>query len=109
MVQHLFRIAQEAVSNAVRHARATRINVELLGAEGTINLQVEDYGDGLPAVLPSVGIGLHTMAFRTHLLEGEFTITPTPGGGTRVCCMVPGGSLSPTNDEPIPTRDIAHG
>ena len=99
IAQHLFRIAQEAVSNAVRHAHATRINVELLGTEGVINLQVEDDGDGLPAVLPPAGMGMHTMACRARLLEGEFTVTNAPGGGTCVRCKVPRTSLSPPVEE----------
>lgn len=109
VAQHLFRIAQEALSNAVRHAHATRINVELLGTEGAINLQVEDDGDGLPTVLPSAGMGLHTMACRAHLLKGEFTVTPAPGRGTRVCCKVPRGSLSPPDGNHALTGDAIHG
>jgi signal transduction histidine kinase len=106
---HLYRIAQEAVSNAVRHARAHRIKVELHGIVNGIRLQVEDDGDGLPRDLPSAGMGLRTMACRAHLLDGEFTVTPAPKGGTRVCCLVPHGSLANPDDRPDKTEDNIHG
>lgn len=109
IAQHLFRIAQEAVSNAVRHARATRITVELRGTQNGVSLRVEDDGDGMPTVLPPAGMGLRTMACRAHLLEGDFTIAPTPGGGTRVCCMVSRGNLFPPDEKPAQTGDPFHG
>nr|WP_321464884.1 sensor histidine kinase [uncultured Desulfobulbus sp.] len=93
--QHLFRIAQEAISNAVRHAGATAINVELAIAENRIVLQIIDNGHGLPEVLPTCGMGLRTMACRAHLLEGEFSVTPLPQGGTCIRCTVPHSPPSP--------------
>jgi signal transduction histidine kinase len=87
--QHLYRIAQEALSNAVRHARAGRIAVELRGSEHTMTLRVEDNGVGVPESLPSGGMGLRTMAYRAQILEGDFTVEPAAGGGTCVTCRVP--------------------
>ncbi len=89
MAQHLYRIAQEALSNAVRHAHASRIAVELRGNDGELILQVQDDGVGLPAELPTGGMGLRTMAYRVQVLEGELTVGPAPGGGARVTCRVP--------------------
>lgn len=107
--QHLYRIAQEAVSNAVRHARASRIDVELHGNENGIRLQVADDGDGLPTALPTAGMGLNTMACRANLLAGEFSLTPAPGGGTCVRCIVPRFSLSPPIKQSDSTEDECHG
>jgi signal transduction histidine kinase len=87
--QHLYRIAQEALSNAVRHAKANRIAVELRGSDGELMLQIRDNGAGMPPA-PSVGgMGLRTMAYRAHILEGELHVAPAPGGGTLVTCRVP--------------------
>ena len=89
MAQHLYRIAQEALSNAVRHAHANRIAVELRGHTGELALQVEDDGVGLPPGRRAGGMGLRTMGYRAQVLGGQLTVAPTPGGGTRVTCCVP--------------------
>ncbi len=89
IAQHLYRIGQEALSNAVRHAHARRICVELRGSDGELILQVQDDGAGLPAERPAGGMGLRTMAYRAQILDGEFAVAPAPGGGTRVTCRVP--------------------
>jgi signal transduction histidine kinase len=92
--QHLYRVAQEAVSNAMRHAHAGRIAVALRGdAEGLL-LAVEDDGDGLPEGNPAEGMGLRTMAYRAGLLEGEFAIGSGRAGGTRVFFRVPRSGLA---------------
>lgn len=106
--QHLFRIAQEAVSNAVRHAQSTQINVGLHLTAHDIVLQVKDNGQGVPAVLPTSGMGLHTMACRAHLLEGELTVVPVSTGGTMVRCIVP-RSLPPRAEYSNALGTITHG
>ncbi|MCE5309099.1 MAG: sensor histidine kinase [Acidobacteriales bacterium] len=100
MAQHLYRIAQEALSNAVRHAHANRIAVELRGRELELILQVKDDGVGLPREIPGTGMGLRTMAYRTEILQGELTVAPLPGGGTCVVCRVPRSA-----DEPAASGD----
>ncbi len=89
MAQHLYRIAQEALSNAMRHAHARRIAVELRGTNGELALQVDDDGVGLPPDRRGDGMGLRTMEYRAQILGGRLTIAPAPGGGTRVACSVP--------------------
>ncbi len=89
VAQHLYRIAQEALSNAVRHARATSLLVELCGEGERLLLQVSDDGVGLPEAPNSGGLGLRTMAYRAQLLEGELQVARGPEGGTRVVCRVP--------------------
>lgn len=90
VAQHLYRIAQEALSNAVRHANAGRITVRMRGEDGELTLQVEDDGQGLPAALPTGGMGVRTMAYRAQVIGGEFSVAPAAGGGgTCVTCRVP--------------------
>jgi signal transduction histidine kinase len=87
--RHLYRIAQEAASNAARHAKARRISVELHADDDTLLLHVEDDGVGMPDDCAQSGMGLRTMAYRARLLDGELTVGPGPAGGTRVSCRVP--------------------
>ncbi len=105
MAQHLYRIAQEALSNAVRHAHANRIAVELRGSAAEMALKVEDDGVGLPPDGGGGGMGLRTMAYRAQVLGGQLTVAPAPGGGTRVACCLPRPAPSPAapgrpGDEP---------
>lgn len=87
---HLYRIAQESIANAARHAAATRIDVLLEhGPEGTL-LRVEDDGRGLsPEATASKGLGLKTMEWRAAKCGATLRIVTRPGGGTRVECQVP--------------------
>ncbi|MCC6861921.1 MAG: sensor histidine kinase [Bryobacterales bacterium] len=98
--QHLYRIAQEALSNASRHACANRIAIELRGGDGELTFQVQDDGTGVPAELPARGMGLRTMACRAQILGGDFTVAPAPGGGTRVTCRVPRPAGAPAAVDP---------
>ena len=93
--QHLYRIAQEALSNAARHARAGRIEVALRGSDRELVLTVRDDGVGLAADARTSGMGLRTMAHRARILEGELTVTPADGGGTCVACRVPRAAGQP--------------
>ncbi len=93
--QHLYRIAQEAVGNAVRHARAGGISVVLRGTGDELALTVEDDGVGPPTRVAAEGVGLRGMAHRAALLGGELTVTRALSGGTRVFCRVPRGNPAP--------------
>lgn len=87
---HLFRIAQEAVSNAVAHARADRIEIgwSLEGRTGV--LSVRDDGVGLPeAASDRDGIGLHTMAYRARLIGARLEVWRRVRQGTAVTCAYP--------------------
>jgi signal transduction histidine kinase len=86
---HLFRIAQEAVRNALRHARPRHLEIVLAGDGQQLTLTVADDGPGLPPREGGPGLGLRIMAHRAELLRGECAIEPVPGGGTRVRCRVP--------------------
>ena len=107
--QHLYRIAQEAVSNAERHAHAGRISVALRGDEEGLFLIVEDDGVGVPDEISSVGMGFRTMAYRASLLEGELEVAQGPSGGTRVSCRIPRGKLARPERRKQAIREVNHG
>jgi signal transduction histidine kinase len=87
---NLYRIAQEAVSNALRHGRATRIEIFLEEADNGIRLRVSDNGRGLPHPLPqNDGMGLRTMAERARFISGQFSVGRGPRGGTDAVCVAP--------------------
>ncbi len=84
-----FRVAQEAVTNALRHAKPNRISVELAAADGELVLRVTDDGAGFDPAGSGEGFGLTGMRERAELLGGDLTITSTPGRGTAVALRVP--------------------
>ena len=86
---HLFLIAQEAVRNALRHARPSSLEIALTAGAGQLTLIVSDDGAGLPSRRPGRGMGLRIMAHRAKLIGGEFTVDPGEGGGTSIHCRVP--------------------
>jgi signal transduction histidine kinase len=87
---HLFRIAQEALSNALRHADASRMSVCLEVTDDLIRLEVCDDGKGLPVPAEGRGhLGLRLMRYRARILGGRYSIGPQRHGGTRLCCEVP--------------------
>ncbi|PQO43926.1 PAS domain S-box protein [Blastopirellula marina] len=86
---HLFRIVQEAVTNAIKHGEATRIDITLLGADNSITMEIRDNGCGLGAKpISNLGTGLKIMQYRAGLMGGVFQIAPGPRGGTLVSCTV---------------------
>ena len=93
----LFRILQEALSNIRRHAGAPYARVRLAEAGGRLTLEIEDRGKGFsppPMVGPMatehpIHIGLRGMRERAATLNGEFSVTSTPGVGTTVKVEIP--------------------
>lgn len=103
----IFRIAQEALSNVARHARARRVLVHL-GLRGeTACLQVEDDGQGFSPEAQSAGMGLRNLEERTEALRGHLEISSGPGKGTRIQVRVPLVS-PPVADEGPLAQDIRH-
>lgn len=90
-----FRVAQEALTNAIRHARATRISVRLFVEQGRLQLRVADNGVGFDLdvayqrALAGKSMGLLNMAERVKLIGGSCTINSTPGQGTSVEASFP--------------------
>lgn len=87
---HLFRIAQEAVTNALTHGRAGRIDISLGHSDGGLVLQVRDDGAGIAEAARHVpGIGLRSMAYRAEAIGASFEVRPGQRRGTVVTCSVP--------------------
>lgn len=90
---HAFRVAGEAMTNAVRHAHAARVVVELGGDADHLRVVVADDGRGLPDRARPGSHGLRSMAARAETLGGSFSVEPGPGGsGTVVSLDVPLGT-----------------
>jgi two-component system CheB/CheR fusion protein len=91
LATHLYRIAQEAVANAVKHSRARNVWIRLRARTHQIELRVEDDGAGLsPAQRKeATGLGLHIMDYRARAVGGTLHIGPGRRGGTLVSCCVP--------------------
>jgi signal transduction histidine kinase len=87
---HLYRIAQEAVANAVKHSGATEISVVMKLEDEMLELRVEDNGKGMPASSRTRGdgMGLRTMHYRAQALQAVLAIEPRNQGGTMVNCRV---------------------
>src|SRR4029077_19444704 len=87
---HLYRIAQEAVRNALLHGKPKRIGINLAERDRRVTLTVEDDGVGLPETgQESRGLGIRIMAHRASMIAGSFAIEPAPTGGTIVTCSFP--------------------
>jgi two-component system sensor kinase FixL len=87
---HLYRIVQESLNNAVKHAEASRIKVSLKIEQDHGVLEILDNGIGIPFDLDdSSGLGLNIMRHRCGLFDGEITINPAGERGTKVCCRFP--------------------
>lgn len=84
---HLFRIAQEAINNAVKHSQGDRIAVTLTQNERVLELSVTDNGQGVPDG-QAVGIGLQVMRHRARVIGAELTIESATGKGTTIRCRL---------------------
>jgi signal transduction histidine kinase len=97
----LYRIAQEALRNALRHGRPRRVAVRLLAAAGSVTLEVSDDGDGFDSAVPSPGrLGLVSMRERAARAGGRLQLTSAPARGTTVSASVPSGGGGPPTPGP---------
>ena len=87
---HLFRIAQEAVRNALRHAAPSQIEIFLTAHPDAVSLTITDDGCGLPPPdRRGTGIGLRIMSHRAAYIGGSFSAGPHLFAGTRIDCHLP--------------------
>jgi PAS domain S-box-containing protein len=87
---HLYRIAQEAVNNALKHAQPKHIRISLTHERGWLRLQIKDDGRGLPVRKKSKpGMGLEVMRHRAHVIGGVLEIESKPDHGVQVTCILP--------------------
>ena len=92
---HLYRIAQEAVGNAIRHGHAKNVAIELKRQAGNIKLIVTDDGAGLSSdVWTKDSLGLQIMEYRAGMIDGKIKVELSPGGRTQVACTLPGAAAA---------------
>ncbi len=90
----LYRIVQEALNNAVRHARAESVVVDVEGTDGGVTVTVRDDGVGFDPAARAIRerrLGLTSMRERAEALGGTLSVESVPGAGTTVRATVPGG------------------
>lgn len=98
VASHLYRVAQEAVHNALKHSRATRIWIELTQQPALVELRVRDNGIGFLPKPDARGLGLRTMEQRARLIGGRLSVQTQPGAGVEVICSVPKAMLQKDNE-----------
>jgi signal transduction histidine kinase len=86
---HLYRIAQEAVNNALKHSGASRIVISLFVHDGRLELKIADDGAGLSGRKPSSGVGLGVMRHRAKVIGAELRIDSKVRGGVTIHCTLP--------------------
>ena len=79
-----YRVAQEALNNAVKHSHSKRVDVHLDNGNGRVQLQVKDYGIGFDPSTPVDGLGLATMQERLRMVGGTLSIKSVAGRGTEL-------------------------
>ena len=86
---HLFRIAQEAVNNAVKYSGARRIRITLSRCDGRLKLSVDDHGKGLSSsAAPGDGMGMRVMKYRADLIGAALEISSSAKQGVRITCSL---------------------
>jgi len=104
---HLYRIAQEAVQNAIRHGKPKLVEISLSQTRERVILAIFDNGKGIPKRLPKKrGMGLHVMHYRATLAGGSLVVLRSQNGGTEVVCTIhktssasPGGRSKKNDSE----------
>lgn len=87
----LFRIIQEAFQNVLKHAKATQIEMQLVGYENELVLTIDDNGVGFVAGSSTSGNGLINMNIRAEAMHAQMEISSQPGSGTNIILSVPLG------------------
>ena len=123
---HLYRIAQEAVGNAIKHGKARDIEISLAARGGTLVLAIADNGVGMNKSLTDgvqqgltlgdtnrrhqaeVGMGLQTMQFRSRVIGGSFTANKRKGGGTVIVCTIRSEPVPSAHNQKPPAAPIHH-
>ncbi|HKJ32550.1 MAG TPA: PAS domain S-box protein [Balneolales bacterium] len=90
LAMHLYRIAQEAISNAVKHGKANNVTVFLTSNEKYVRLRIQDNGVGFPEETEiSQGMGVRIMHYRANMIGGNLNIRKNHLGGTIITCTIP--------------------
>ncbi|MEI7953915.1 MAG: sensor histidine kinase [Verrucomicrobiota bacterium] len=98
---HLYRIAQEALANALKHSGARKITLALNQFDGSLDLVVTDDGSGMAAAASdTASMGLSSMKYRARAIGGVLTIRSAPDHGTLVSCKIQNPPPRPTTSAP---------
>jgi two-component system CheB/CheR fusion protein len=89
LAEHLYRLAQEAVNNAIRHGRAKNMTIGLATVKGGGALTIRDDGAGFDVPGNPSGLGLRTMNYRAKMIGGSLNVQSSINGGTVVRCLFP--------------------
>ena len=90
MATHLYRIAQEAVNNALKHSGALTLSIQIMESNDRVELRIEDDGKGVDLTpRRNAGMGLYTMDYRARSMGGTLRLSRGDRGGTVVLCQVP--------------------
>ena len=100
----LYRIVQEALTNAAKHGRASRAAVDVTEDEHHIHVLVRDDGSGFDPATRTEGFGLLGVRERVELLEGALSVESTPGRGTTISAELPALHRSDTAPGPDDQR-----
>lgn len=101
---HFYRIAQEAVSNAVKHGKASEIVMTLASSKDHVRLRVKDDGIGFPTNLAKErGMGVNIMHYRARIIGGVLDIRRDPAGGTILTCTMPTSRARTPQTDPVST------
>ena len=85
----LYRVAQEALNNAIKHGRADEISIHLRGTQSSVHMTINDNGVGFDTQTASSGLGLISMTERVEHVGGSMHVRSQAGGGTQVEVKVP--------------------
>ena len=94
--EHLYRLALEALNNAVKHAEATTLGVAVVALDGVVEVCVTDDGRGFDGAAHPGHLGVHTMRERAEAVGGTLELTGRTSAGTTVRCRVPAPRPSPS-------------
>ena len=90
LATHLYRIAQEAVTNAIKHGQSRKIVIGLSHHRNKVLLNIQDDGLGVPDLVESKeGMGIRIMHYRANMIGASLDIRKNPSGGTIVICALP--------------------
>jgi len=107
VAMHLYRIAQEALSNAMRHANANHVQVRLSREPEKLTISVEDDGCGSAIQSRPDGMGWRTMHYRAKLIGAELKMETRAGKGTAVRCALPMPAPLPVAAHPGEQREMS--
>jgi signal transduction histidine kinase len=99
----LYRMVQEALTNAIKHGKARRAVIEMHEDDAEVRLRVRDDGEGFDTSAQTSGFGLLGMRERVQLLDGTFEIQSSSAGGTTISASFPAQRRAPSDGRALPT------